>query len=256
MSALCRTACLRLLPLARAPLPRTALVRHMSASNAPGSSGSGMIYYIFVGVATAGGGFYLYRTLTSDKTRFHERAAQLENKAKTAISKCEEDAGFMETPEVSEEIEEVTTVEAVAIVTEEVQSKDESYKEANYTDEAKAPVEGIPLTADDAVAPREENATLEEVHEQETKVEVAKGEMFTAPVDAPHSSEEIANSEEVSAVSFQNPDAASEQEMPADNEAASTVEQTSHSAEEHVKQAEDLSELSLQKPEMNSEEAV
>lgn len=72
----------------------------------------------------------------------------------------------METPEVSEEIQQVTTVEAVAVVTEEVQSKDESYKEANYTDEAKAPVEGIHLPADEAVAPREENATLEEAHVQ------------------------------------------------------------------------------------------
>lgn len=80
--------------------------------------------------------------------------------------------------------------------------------------------------------------------------------MFTAPGDAPHSSEEIATCEEVFEVSFQNPDAASEQEMPADDEAASTVEQTSHSAEEHVRQAGDLSEMSSRKPEMNSEEVV
>ncbi|XP_069090275.1 protein MGARP [Pleurodeles waltl] len=87
MSALCRSACLRLLPLARSPLPRTALVRHMSSSSVPGSSGQGMIYYVFVGVAAAGGGFYLYRTLSRDKTRFHERAAYLENRTKESDSK-------------------------------------------------------------------------------------------------------------------------------------------------------------------------
>ncbi|KAJ1217060.1 hypothetical protein NDU88_004655 [Pleurodeles waltl] len=198
----------------------------MSSSSVPGSSGQGMIYYVFVGVAAAGGGFYLYRTLSRDKTRFHERAAYLENRTKESDSKIgtskrEEDAEIFETPEVSELIEETTTVEAVAVVTE-VASNNKSYKEANYTEEDKASVDGIHLSADEEVAPQEENTTLEEAHAQEAKVEVLEGEVFSAPGDAPHSSEKEITGDKVSDVSIQSTNAASEQEMPADNEMAST----------------------------------
>ncbi|XP_069487186.1 protein MGARP [Ambystoma mexicanum] len=82
MSALCRAACLKVLPLVRGPLHRTAPLRQMSASSAPGSSGQGTIYYMFVVIAAAAGGFYVYRTLSTDRARFHERAADLESRPK------------------------------------------------------------------------------------------------------------------------------------------------------------------------------
>ncbi|XP_068134627.1 protein MGARP [Hyperolius riggenbachi] len=78
---LCRSALQRLAPLTQrssATLLRNAPVRQMSASSVPGSAGSSLPYYLFVGVTTTGAGVYVYRHLTRDSERHRERDELIE----------------------------------------------------------------------------------------------------------------------------------------------------------------------------------
>ncbi|KAM4050084.1 protein MGARP [Anomaloglossus baeobatrachus] len=84
---LCRNAWQKLAPLTQrgaSALLRTASARQMSSS-VPGSSGEALPYYLLVGVALAGGGFYAYRTLSSDRARFHERHDYINTQLKPAF---------------------------------------------------------------------------------------------------------------------------------------------------------------------------
>ncbi|XP_075704415.1 protein MGARP [Rhinoderma darwinii] len=85
---LCRNAWQKLAPLTyrgAGALLRNASVRQMSSS-VPGSSGEALPYYLLVGVAFAGGGFYAYRTVSRDKERFHERHEYINTQLKPALA--------------------------------------------------------------------------------------------------------------------------------------------------------------------------
>ncbi|XP_044536939.1 protein MGARP [Gracilinanus agilis] len=74
------------LPLRTAPsspplLWKHASLREMSSKKAPGSGGSNMIYYLFVGVTFSAGGYYAYRTVTSDQARYTERINNMQMKS-------------------------------------------------------------------------------------------------------------------------------------------------------------------------------
>ncbi|KAM9331486.1 protein MGARP [Gastrophryne carolinensis] len=84
----CRSAWQRLAPLTQrgtTALVRYAPVRQMSASSVPGSSGSSLPYYLFVGVAMTGAGVYVYRTLSSDRARYSERHEYIETQLKPQL---------------------------------------------------------------------------------------------------------------------------------------------------------------------------
>ncbi|CAJ0946789.1 unnamed protein product [Ranitomeya imitator] len=84
---LCRNAWQKLAPLTQrgaAALLRTASARQMSSS-VPGSSGEALPYYLLVGVALAGGGFYAYRTVSRDRARFNERHEYINTQLKPAF---------------------------------------------------------------------------------------------------------------------------------------------------------------------------
>ncbi|XP_036618534.1 protein MGARP [Trichosurus vulpecula] len=58
-----------------------ASLRQMSSKRVPGLAGSNMIYYLFVGVTFSAGGYYAYRTFTSDQSRYTERINNMQVKS-------------------------------------------------------------------------------------------------------------------------------------------------------------------------------
>ncbi|KAM8968080.1 protein MGARP [Sarcophilus harrisii] len=60
----------------------------MSSKRVPGLAGSNMIYYLFVGVTFSAGGYYAYRTVTSDQSRYIERINTMQ--AKSAMKESPE----------------------------------------------------------------------------------------------------------------------------------------------------------------------
>ncbi|XP_027713329.1 protein MGARP [Vombatus ursinus] len=74
------------LPLRTSPsspplLWKHASLRQMSSKRVPGLAGSNMIYYLFVGVTFSAGGYYAYRTFTSDQSRYTERINNMQVKS-------------------------------------------------------------------------------------------------------------------------------------------------------------------------------
>lgn len=89
---LCRNAWQKLAPLTHrgaAALLRNASARQMSSGSVPGSSGEALPYYLLVGVAFAGGGFYAYRTVSRDKARFQDRHDYINTQLKPAFEDSE-----------------------------------------------------------------------------------------------------------------------------------------------------------------------
>nr|DBA28959.1 TPA: hypothetical protein GDO54_009237 [Pyxicephalus adspersus] len=90
----CRSAWQRLAALTQrgtAAFLRNAPARQMSASSVPGSSGGALPYYLLVGVAFTGGGFYVYRTLSRDKARFYERREYIETQLKPQLNSIKDE---------------------------------------------------------------------------------------------------------------------------------------------------------------------
>ncbi|XP_018098794.1 protein MGARP [Xenopus laevis] len=88
---LCRTAWQKLAPVARnsgaaAALLRDAPARQMSSGSVTGSSGSSLPYTLFVCAAVAGGGIYVYSTLTRDQARFQDRHEYINSRPKPEIA--------------------------------------------------------------------------------------------------------------------------------------------------------------------------
>ncbi|XP_032713324.1 protein MGARP [Lontra canadensis] len=69
-------------PPGPAPLRKDASLRWMSSNKWFGSSGSNMIYYLVVGVTVSAGGYYTYRTITSEQAKHTERVTNLKEKNK------------------------------------------------------------------------------------------------------------------------------------------------------------------------------
>ncbi|XP_008049166.2 protein MGARP, partial [Carlito syrichta] len=59
--------------------------RRMSSSKFPGPSGSNMIYYLVVGVTVSAGGYYAYKTVTSEQAKHTEHITNLKEKTKAEL---------------------------------------------------------------------------------------------------------------------------------------------------------------------------
>nr|XP_008110090.1 PREDICTED: protein MGARP [Anolis carolinensis] len=134
--------------------------RQMSGS-VPGSSGENIIYYLLVIGAAGAGGFYAYRTISSDKARYNERVEEIQQRS-TAEWKPkpwppqslenEETDAKEEVPEASEEAKD-----AVEKGAEETETKEED--EAITTDEAQVQ---NPTNTESTKVEKEENSPTEE----------------------------------------------------------------------------------------------
>ncbi|XP_014310672.2 protein MGARP [Myotis lucifugus] len=91
----------------------------MSSNKSPGSSGSNMIYYLVVGVTVSAGGYYTYRTVTSEQVKHtgHIKNLKEENKAELQPLQVEKEnlegaeKASSEAPEVSSEEAQVVDAE-------------------------------------------------------------------------------------------------------------------------------------------------
>ncbi|XP_011372594.1 protein MGARP-like [Pteropus vampyrus] len=108
-------------PPSPAPLGKDASLRWMSSNKFPGSSGSNMLYYLVVGVTVSAGGYYTYRTVTSEQARHTEHITNLKEKTKAELQQLEgekENLGGAE--KASSEAPEVSSVEAQEVDAEEI----------------------------------------------------------------------------------------------------------------------------------------
>ncbi|EFB13735.1 hypothetical protein PANDA_004237, partial [Ailuropoda melanoleuca] len=62
-----------------------ASLRWMSSNKLPGSPGSNMIYYLVVGVTVSAGGYYTYKTVTSEQAKHTEHRTNLREKTKAEL---------------------------------------------------------------------------------------------------------------------------------------------------------------------------
>ncbi|XP_067424095.1 protein MGARP [Emydura macquarii macquarii] len=105
-------------------LRSSAPLRQMSSGSFPGSSGGNLIYYVFGGVTCAAGGYYAYRTVTSDKKMYNERIHAIresnvaEWKPKSWPPQCDE-TETAEVTDASEQATEAPTEEAEALTADE-----------------------------------------------------------------------------------------------------------------------------------------
>ncbi|KAI5176618.1 Protein Mgarp [Manis pentadactyla] len=76
------------LPLRASPGPvpvrKDASLRWMS-SKFPGSSGPNMTYYLVVGVTVSAGGYYIYKTVTSNQAKHTEHITNMKEKTKAEL---------------------------------------------------------------------------------------------------------------------------------------------------------------------------
>ncbi|XP_016065688.1 PREDICTED: protein MGARP [Miniopterus natalensis] len=72
-------------PSSPAPLRKDASLRWMSSNKFPGLSGSNMIYCLVVGVTVSAGGYYTYRTVTSEQVKHTEHITNLKEKTKAEL---------------------------------------------------------------------------------------------------------------------------------------------------------------------------
>ncbi|XP_036381516.1 apoptosis-inducing factor 1, mitochondrial isoform X9 [Megalops cyprinoides] len=114
----CRTAWQKLAPLARASstlcrqnVKRTVLKcdstmtqvpRVQMSSGTPG--GDNTLYIVLVGATCLGAGFYAYRTLTSDKSRYHDRISEIASRP-SKMSPQEQPATYMQTEPTAPAVE-------------------------------------------------------------------------------------------------------------------------------------------------------
>ncbi|KAM4706611.1 protein MGARP [Discoglossus pictus] len=229
---LCRAAWQRLAPLASrrgsTSLLQTAPLRQMSSGSVPGSSGDALPYYLFVGVSVAGGGFYLYRTLSRDRSRFEDRHEYLANRRKgntnifpPHVYSNPLQGEEAETSIVSEEAAQAVTVEAVAVAAEE--AVEEVIEQETVPTASLDPEE----TVSDEVTP-----VATEVAEEQEPTPSAE----VAPVQE---EQDVGSTEQIS------------------EETSPILETSSDDIQEELSSAaEDWSELSARKPEEAGEEAL
>ncbi|XP_053111664.1 protein MGARP isoform X2 [Hemicordylus capensis] len=153
----------RVTPLLRGHVP----FRQMSSGSVPGSSGENLIYYLLVIGAAGAGGFYAYKTVSSDKARYNERIDDIKEK-NTAEWKPKPwppeslESDEMETKEVTEVSEEAkpATEESEATITGESEVQSEGPTESAEAEKREeSPVEeassGVQEEEQDAAASSE-----------------------------------------------------------------------------------------------------
>ncbi|XP_003790221.1 protein MGARP [Otolemur garnettii] len=108
-------------PPSPAPLGKDASLRRMSSNKFPGSSGSNMIYYLLVGVTVSAGGYYTYKTVTSDQAKHTEHITNMKEKTKAELHPLQgEKEHIAEAEKASPEAPEVSVVEAEVVAAEEI----------------------------------------------------------------------------------------------------------------------------------------
>ncbi|XP_032660314.1 protein MGARP isoform X2 [Chelonoidis abingdonii] len=142
-------------------LRKRAPLRQMSSGSVPGSSGENLIYYLFAGVACTAGGYYAYRTVTSDKKRYNERihAIQQSNTAEWKPKPWPPQRDELETAEdteASEQATEAPTEEAEALTADESTEQNER---SMVSTEAEGEKESPVADASSAVEEAQQEAT-------------------------------------------------------------------------------------------------
>uniref|UniRef100_A0A8C9DD70 Mitochondria localized glutamic acid rich protein n=1 Tax=Prolemur simus TaxID=1328070 RepID=A0A8C9DD70_PROSS len=108
-------------PPSPAPLGKDASLRRMSSNKFPGSSGSNMIYYLLVGVTVSAGGYYTYKTVTSEQAKHTEHITNLKEKTKAELHPLQgEKENVAEAEKASSEVPDVSVVEAEVVGAEEI----------------------------------------------------------------------------------------------------------------------------------------
>ncbi|XP_036784764.1 protein MGARP isoform X2 [Manis pentadactyla] len=107
------------LPLRASPGPvpvrKDASLRWMS-SKFPGSSGPNMTYYLVVGVTVSAGGYYIYKTVTSNQAKHTEHITNMKEKTKAELHPLQgEKENLAGAEEVSSEACEVSLVEGQVV---------------------------------------------------------------------------------------------------------------------------------------------
>ncbi|XP_014404493.1 PREDICTED: protein MGARP [Myotis brandtii] len=88
-------------------------LRWMSSNKFPGSSGSNMIYYLVVGVTVSAGGYYTYRTVTSEQVKHTGHIKNLKEKNRAELQPLQGEKENLEGAEkASSEAPEVSSEEA------------------------------------------------------------------------------------------------------------------------------------------------
>ncbi|XP_025778179.1 protein MGARP [Puma concolor] len=99
-------------PPGPAPLRKDASLRLMSSNKLPGSSGSNMIYYLVVGVTVSAGGYYTYKTVTSEQAKHTEHVTNLKEKTRAELHPLQgEKENRVEAEKASSEVPEASLVE-------------------------------------------------------------------------------------------------------------------------------------------------
>ncbi|XP_053437713.1 protein MGARP [Nycticebus coucang] len=153
-------------PPSPAPLGKDASLRRMSSNKFPGSSGSNTIYYLLVGVTVSAGGYYTYKTITSEQAKHMEHITNLKEKTKAELHPLQGDKEHIaEAEKASPEAPEVSVVEAEVIDAEEIPDA----TVAALTEASACPggVEAAPETAaiGDETAPEVPEAVMGETTE-------------------------------------------------------------------------------------------
>ncbi|XP_008265655.4 protein MGARP [Oryctolagus cuniculus] len=103
-------------PPSPAPLGKDASLRRVSSIKFPGASGSNMIYYLVVGVTVSAGGYYTYKSVTSEQAKHTEHITNLEEKTKVELHPLQgEQENVVEAEEESPEAPEEPVVEAEVV---------------------------------------------------------------------------------------------------------------------------------------------
>ncbi|XP_043825700.1 protein MGARP [Dromiciops gliroides] len=116
---------------------KQASVRQMSSKRVPGLSGSNMIYYLVVGVTVSAGGYYAYRTVTSDQTRYTERINNMQVKSTKEespdkLQHADEEVKPTENNEISSEApNEISPLEAGLATAEEIPDVEDAVLETS-----------------------------------------------------------------------------------------------------------------------------
>ncbi|XP_028000397.2 protein MGARP [Eptesicus fuscus] len=121
----------------------------MSSNKFPGSSGSNMIYYLVVGVTVSAGGYYTYRTVTSEQVKHTGHIKNLKEKNKAELQPLQGEQENLEgvekassaAPEVSSEEAQVVDAEEssdAAAAAPEVSSEEAQVVDAEESSDAAA----------------------------------------------------------------------------------------------------------------------
>ncbi|XP_020823165.1 protein MGARP [Phascolarctos cinereus] len=198
-------------PLSSPPLLwKHASLRQMSAKRVPELAGSNMIYYLFVGVTVSAGGYYAYRTFTSDQSRYTERINNMQVKSTMrespeTLQHPDEEVKPTETNEGSSEApKDTSSLEAGLATAEEIPDVEDAALEETSAVSVEAGSEET-LVVSVGAGPEETQAVSVEAHLEISEVAMVSVESgpevtFAAVPEVAEASDKAPKPEEASAV--------------------------------------------------------